>query len=328
MTTASALALSLIHLVPLAPNALAQDAPPPAAIDKSRYSPYPAQDFPNQVFFGDTHLHTSYSTDAGMVGATLGPEDAYRFARGETVISSTGVPARLRRPHDLLVVADHSENLGLAPAIAESNPELLANPWGKEQHDLTKSGLPGGIKAYENWMATTAKRVDPLKDLTGLKKSLWQKVTAAADKYNSPGRFTAFIGFEWTSMPNGNNLHRVVVFRDGKDKADQIIPYSQYDSFDAEDLWKWMTAYEQSTGGKLLAIPHNGNLSNGLMFDDVTYTSKQPMDRDYAERRQRREPLYEITQMKGDGETHPLANRRVRHLRALGQGELRGRTAY
>jgi hypothetical protein len=147
--------------------------------------------------------------------------------------------------------------------------------------------------------------VDPLKDMVGLKKSMWEKVTAAAEKYNTPGLFTAFIGFEWTSMPNGNNLHRNVVFRDGKDKADQIIPFSQYDSFDPEDLWKWMAAYEQKTGGKALAIPHNGNLSSGLMFDDVTYT-KKPLDSDYAKKRSMWEPLFEITQMKGDSETHPL----------------------
>jgi hypothetical protein len=283
----------------------AQDAPPPKVTKAQiKYSPYTEQDFPNQVFYGDTHLHTSYSTDAGMVGCTLGPEDAYRFARGETVTSSTGVPARLRRPLDFLVVADHSENLGLAPAIAESNPDLLKNEWGKMEHDLVKSGLEGGIKAYDNWMATTAKQEDPLADMTGLKKSMWQRITEAAEKYNTPGLFTAFIGFEWTSMPNGNNLHRNVIFRDGKEMADTIVPFSQYDSFDPEDLWNWMADYETNTGGKLLALAHNGNLSNGLMFDDVTFT-KKPLDRDYAERRQRWEPLYEITQMKGDGEAHP-----------------------
>jgi len=282
----------------------AQDAPGPTD-KKIKYSPYPGQDYPNQVFYGDTHLHTSYSTDAGMVGCTLGPEDAYRFAMGETVISSTGVPARLNRPLDFLVVSDHAENLGLSPAIAESNPKLLANKWGKMEHDLVKSGQEGGIKAYDNWMATTAKQEDPLKDMPELMAEMWGKEIDAAEKYNSPGRFTAFIGYEWTSMPNGNNLHRNIIFRDGGDKARQVVPFSQYDSFDAEDLWKWMDAYEKKTGGKLLAIPHNGNLSSGLMFDDVTYTGK-PLTKEYALRRQQREPLYEITQMKGDGESHPL----------------------
>jgi hypothetical protein len=277
-----------------------------AHIDREiKYSPYPGEDYPNQVFYGDTHLHTAYSTDAGMVGCTLGPEDAYRFARGETVISSTGVPARLNRPLDFLVVSDHAENLGLAPAIAQSNPKLLENAWGKMEHDLVKSGQEGGIKAYENWMEKTGKREDPLKDMPELAAEMWQREVDAAEKYNAPGQFTAFIGYEWTSQPKGNNLHRNVIFRDGGDKARQVVPFSQYDSFDPEDLWAWMQGYEAKTGGKLLAIPHNGNLSNGLMFDDVTFTGK-PLDRDYAERRRKWEPLYEITQMKGDGESHPL----------------------
>jgi hypothetical protein len=283
--------------------ALAQDAPGPSS-KEIEYSPYPGEDFPNRVFFGDTHLHTSYSTDAGMVGCTLGPEDAYRFAMGETVTSSTGVPARLNRPLDFLVVSDHAENLGLAPAIAESNPKLLENEWGKKEHDLVKSGQEGALLAYESWMEKNATQDDPLADMPELAAEMWQKIIAAAENYNAPGHFTAFIGYEWTSMPNGNNIHRNVIFRDGADKASQVVPFSQYDSFDPEDLWSWMQAYEKKTGGRLLAIPHNGNLSNGLMFDDVTYAGK-PLTQDYAERRRKWEPVYEITQMKGDGEAHP-----------------------
>lgn len=288
----------------LASSASAQDAPGPSA-KKIKYSPYPGQDYPNQVFFGDTHLHTSYSTDAGMVGCTLTPEDAYRFAMGEEVTSSTGVPARLNRPLDFLVVSDHAENLGLAPAIAVSDPNLLENEWGKEQHDLVKSGIEGAIKAYENWMAKNAARDNPLADMPQMVETYWQKVIEVADKYNTPGRFTAFIGYEWTSMPDGNNIHRNVIFRDGGDKAGQVIPFSQYDSFDPEDLWNWMDAYEKKTGGRLLAIPHNGNLSNGLMFDDRTYTG-DPLSEAYAKRRMTKEPIYEVTQMKGDGESHPM----------------------
>jgi len=281
------------------------DAPPP--VDREiEYSPYPEETFPNNVYFGDTHLHTSFSADAGMIGNTLGPDEAYRFAKGETVTSSTGLQARLRRPLDFLVVADHSENLGLAPAIADSNPDLLANEWGKMEHDLLKEGgLDGALEAYENWMAKNATQDDPLAELTDLKAEMWHNITEAAEQHNDPGLFTAIIGYEWTSMPNGNNLHRNVIFRDGKDKADQVIPFSQYDSFDAEDLWDWMQMYEDTTGGQVLAIPHNGNLSNGLMFDDVTF-SGDPLSEDYAARRQQWEPVYEVTQMKGDGETHPM----------------------
>ena len=285
--------------------ALAVEYPMATADRTIKYSPYPGEDFPNQVFFGDTHLHTSYSTDAGMVGCTLTPEDAYRFAMGESVTSSTGLPARLNRPLDFLVVSDHAENLGLAPAIAESNPDLLKNPWGKEQHDLVMSGTEGALKAYENWMEKNATQDDPLADMPQLVKSMWENVVDAAEKYNSPGRFTAFIGYEWTSMPGGNNMHRNVIFRGGGENAKQVIPFSQYDSFDPEDLWKWMEEYEKKFGERLLAIPHNGNLSNGLMFDDKTYTG-DPLSVEYAKRRMKWEPIYEVTQMKGDGEAHPM----------------------
>ena len=140
--------VSTLSALALCAGALAQDAPPPSD-KKVNYSPYPQQNFPNRVFFGDTHLHTSYSTDAGMIGNTLGPEEAYRFARGETVKSSTGLPARLGRPFDFLVVTDHSENLGLAPMIAESNAELLKTEFGRKVHDLVKAGK--GFEAYDAW---------------------------------------------------------------------------------------------------------------------------------------------------------------------------------
>jgi len=293
-----------------APPAEAQDAPAPAT-RKVNYSPYPAQTFPNRVYFGDTHLHTSYSADAGMAGAIVGPEEAYQFARGEEVKSNSGLPVKLSRPLDFLVIADHAENLGLAPMIAESNPALLKSEWGKKVHDLAKTGtIEGQGAAFNMWIAAMQELKDPFKGQEEtMARPAWKRLTAAAEKYNEPGRFTAIIGFEWTSGPNGDNLHRNVLFRDGKDKADQIIPLSYYDTGDPEDLWAWMAAYEKKTGGRMLAIPHNGNLSNGLMFDDVTLTTKKPLDRDYAERRMRWEPIYETTQPKGDGETHPALSR-------------------
>lgn len=267
------------------------------------YSPYLQDDFPNQVFFGDTHLHTSYSADAGMVGATTTPDDAYRFAKGEEVLSSQGIPARLQRPLDFLVVADHAENLGLAVALAGDDPVLQTNDWGRQIADIyAPRTIDAQTQAYEFWMEASG-GVDPLAG-SPFGATMWQQVTAAAERHNQPGAFTAFIGFEWTSMPNGNNLHRVVIFRDDAEHANQIVPISAYDTEDPEDLWTWMQNYEELTGGSVLAIPHNGNLSNGLMFDDVTM-SGEPIDADYAARRMRWEPLYEITQIKGDGETHP-----------------------
>jgi hypothetical protein len=307
----------------LSAEALAQDVPGPSS-KKVQYSPYPEETFPDQVFFGDTHLHTSYSTDAGMVGNTLGPEEALRCSRGETVTSSHGLPVKLKRPLDFTVVADHAENLGLAPAIATSDAVLLKNAWGKQIHDAVKAGDP--TKAFDMWIAATNARKDPLAG-SELAKTYWNKATAASEKYNEPGRFTAFIGFEWTSMPDGNNIHRNVVFRDGKAKADTILPLSAYDTDDPEELWKWMADYEKKTGGRLLAIAHNGNMSNGLMFDDVTLTSKQPLDRAYAENRTKWEPIYEMTQIKGTGEQHPslapndeLANFEIWDSATLGAG--------
>jgi hypothetical protein len=270
---------------------------------KAEYSPYLNYNYPDRVFFGDTHTHTSFSTDAGMVGNVLGPDEAYRFAKGEIVTSSAGVRARLLRPLDWLVVADHAENLGLAPLIAESDATLMTNDWGREVHDMVKAGDSG--EAYGAWGARMNTRDDPLAGMDDLTRTMWERLTEAAEAHNEPGRFTAFIGYEWTSSPGGNNLHRNVVFRDGKDHADEVLPLSQYDTQNPEDLWVWMANYEARTGGSVLAIAHNGNLSNGLMFDDVTFTGDL-LTREYAERRSLWEPLHEVTQMKGDAETHPM----------------------
>jgi len=287
-----------------ATGAVAQDAPGPTD-KKVEYSPYLEENYPNRVFFGDTHLHTAYSADAGMVGCTLGPDDAYRFAKGEQVTSSQGVPARLQRPLDFLVVSDHAENLGLAVALAEDSPVLKENDWGREIAEIyAPKTTDAQIKSYEYWMEATYTGDDPLAG-TPFGQTMWQRVTEAAERHNQPGAFTAFIGFEWTSQPNGTNMHRNVIYRDGKDLADQVVPISSYDTDDPEKLWAWMQDYEDKTGGKLLAIPHGGNLSNGLMFDDTTLSGKA-LTEDYAKRRMAYEPLYEITQIKGDGEAHPL----------------------
>lgn len=267
---------------------------------KIEYSPYVEDHFPNRVYFGDTHLHTSWSTDAGMVGASLGPDEAYRVSRGEEVTSHLGWKVKLIRPLDFIVVSDHAENLGLADYIRRSDPIILSNKTGKKWHDLNKSGK--GYDAFIEWLRSDDK---DLINEPRMMQSVWSKVVANADKYYQPGVFTTFHGFEWTSMPTGNNLHRVVIFRDAGDKTSQVLPYSMYDSVDPEDLWDYMAGYEQKTGGQVLAIPHNGNLSNGLMFDTKTYSGK-PLTQAYAETRSRFEPLYEATQQKGDGEAHPF----------------------
>jgi hypothetical protein len=272
-----------------------------------------AAGYPTQVFWGDTHLHTAMSMDAGAFGNRLGIEDAYRFARGEEVKASSGQPAKLSRPLDFLVVADHSDNMGFFPDLFAGKPEVLADPTGRKWSDMVKAGE--GNAAALDIIDRFSRGTFP-KDLmyypgTPAYGAAWKQTLDAAEKYNAPGKFTAFIGYEWTSqVPPGNNLHRVVIYRDGADKAGQTEPFTTYPpagSTTPEDLWKVLKAYEDKTGGKVLAIAHNGNLSNGQMFPwDINPASKQPLDRRYAETRIRWEPLYEITQIKGDGEAHPV----------------------
>ena len=209
-------------------------------VGEKEYSPYLNIGYPQRVFWGDTHTHTSFSTDAGMVGNRLGPDEAYRFARGEIVVSSNGTRARLQRPLDFLVIADHAENLGLAPMIAEKNPDLLKLDFGKQIANLVYDGKWG--EAYALWGAGMQTGQDPLKCKEALTRSMWERLTASAEKFNEPGRFTAMIGFEWTSSPGGNNLHRNVLFRDGKGKADQVIPISNYDSSTHKE---WMSVVSQ-----------------------------------------------------------------------------------
>jgi len=274
------------------------------------YSPYAGRNYPTRVLWGDTHHHTANSGDAFAAGNRLTPEQSYRLARGEEGVTSTGIPAKLSRPLDFLVVSDHAEGLGLMQEVYKGNPAFVSDPKLAEWNKGMQAG--GEAAAQVQTEIVKAQATDtlpgPIKDpkiIGPVMKSVWQQYTATAEKYNEPGRFTAMIGYEWTSVPGGNNLHRNVLFRDGKDRADQVFPFSSWQSEDPEKLWAWMDAYENKTGGSLLAIPHNGNLSNGRMFE-LTDFSGQPLTRDYAARRARWEVLQEIIQTKGNSETHPL----------------------
>ncbi len=268
------------------------------------YSPYAGRNYPDDVLFGDTHFHTNLSFDAGLVGTSLGVDEGFRFARGEKVISNTGQPVQLIRPLDFLVITDHSEFIGLATMIQASDPVLLADPWGRWMHERFNAGPEGRMEAFQDIMARSLSGENPFSSEDAA-RNIWNYVVEKTDTYNEPGRFTAMAGFEWSSTPGGNNLHRVVIFRDGADKTSRTMPYSMFDSDDPEDLWRYLAAYEDEVGGQALAIPHNGNLSNGLMFAQ-TRLNGLAITREYAEMRSRWEPAYEATQMKGDGETHPL----------------------
>ena len=270
---------------------------------KKEYSPYVNRDYPQNVYWGDSHVHTSYSWDAGLVGNTLGPDEAYRFAKGEQVISSTNIPAKLVRPLDWIVVADHAESLGVSVLIERSDPAILASDIGKTTHDLLKAGDADGAMAH--WALNVIfTGIDPLKD-PKLTQTIWGEIVDSAEKHNDPGKFTAFIGYEWSGAPQGNNLHRVLIMRGNGEQAKQVLPFGSYDSSDPEDLWTWMEQYTQKTGDEIFAIAHNGNLSNGTMFALETQKG-EAIDSEYAGRRNKWEPLYEVTQIKGDGEAHPL----------------------
>lgn len=297
------LLFALIAAIPF--SAHAQDVPDWNPGNRE-YSPYPLEDFPNQVLFGDTHLHTSYSVDAGMIGNVLGPAEAYRFAKGEAVTSSMGVPAKLIRPLDFLMVADHAEALGVAPMIARSDPVLLKSPLGRELHDLVKQDTAESRgAAFSLYTKNLIEGTNDLAVSTEIPVGPWEEIVDAAEAANDPGNFTALIGFEFSASTPGGSIHRIVMFRDDKDVANAQIPLSAAIDSNPEVLWSWMDEVESRTGGSLLSIPHNGNQSNGLMFDDVKFNSDEPIDPQYAAMRQRFEPVYETTQMKGDGEAHP-----------------------
>ena len=277
---------------------------------KPPYSPYAGRNFPTRPFFGDTHLHTSLSMDAGAFGARLGPKDAYRFAKGEEVTASSGQRVKLSRPLDFMVVADHSDNMGFFPDLFAGNPKVLEDPTGRRWYDMVQSGK-GADAAIEIIIAfSQGKFPKKLMYLPGTSayRSAWQETIKAADEANEPGRFTAFIGYEWTSNTGGNNLHRNIIFRESGAKASLVEPFTVYPPMGSDnprDLWKWMAESEAKTGSEVLALAHNGNLSNGLMFPIIESFTGKPIDRAYAEGRMRWEPLYEATQIKGDGETHP-----------------------
>ena len=312
------LSLALLSLPGIA---MASDigTPTPDALVKGSYpgkgySPYAERDFPSNVYWGDTHLHTGLSLDAGLFGNILTHEDAYRFARGEQITASGGVKARLGRPLDWLVISDHSDMMGIATDIQKGTPNILEDPKGKEWHEgFKKGGKAAGEAAFDlitnfSQMTIPEKLVSDYSPGSEVYNNLWYDITKTADRFNDPGKFTALIGFEWTSVPKGFNLHRNVILRDNGDRARQVVPLTTQPPVGTQnplDLYKWLDDYEKKTGGQAFAISHNGNLSNGWMFPtEITYAGGK-VDKNYVQLRAKWEPLYEVTQIKGDGETHP-----------------------
>ena len=313
--TQSIVAMLSMAVLALPGMALASDAGIPSsevlsnAYKGKSYSPYAGRSFPSRPLFGDSHVHTGNSFDAGAMGATLSPEDAHRFARGEEVVSSTGIPVKLSRPLDWLVVADHSDNMGFVMDLKAGAPHLLSDPQGKDWYNRIMAGEGGKVAFEMVGMFATGRFPASLSYKPDSKpfKAVWQRTIDAAEQYNEPGRYTALHGYEWTSLIKGNNMHRVVIYRDGAEKVSQMMPYTTYapeGSPDPRDLWKMLSIYEQKTGGDILAIAHNGNLSNGIMFPFEAQWNGNKLDEEYVTQRIKWEPLYEVTQIKGDGEAH------------------------
>ncbi|MBW2338297.1 MAG: DUF3604 domain-containing protein [Deltaproteobacteria bacterium] len=315
------LAVSLIAILIISQPVAASDAGTPTADMLSNaytgkvYSPYAKRGIPERPLWGDSHLHTALSMDAGLFGNRLSPREAYRFARGEEVVSSTGQAVRLSRPLDWLVVADHSDGMGFFGDIAAGKPELMAFEQSARWIKAIEEGGDAAVQASLDLItAFSNDKMDP--EMFALYspgskpyKNLWEKVIDDAEAFNDPGRFTAFIGFEWTSLIEGNNMHRVVMMRDGAIRARQVVPFTMtapQGSPDPRDLWKYMANYENKTEGEVLAIAHNGNLSNGIMFPLEAQWNGTELDETYVTQRNKWEPLYEATQIKGDGEAHPF----------------------
>lgn len=261
---------------------------------------------PNNVYFGDTHLHTSYSPDAFLMGnQSADPDTAYRYAKGFPVVHPYHkARVQIGTPLDFLVVSDHGEFMGVIPNILKGNPVVANTETGKRYKKMFAEGK--SLEVFGELIAQI-NRVKPISpDLVNEKisRTIWGEIMTAADKHNEPGKFTAFMGWEWSSTPGGANLHRVVVMREGKDKGEQFIPYTSLDSDKPEDLWKWLENTSNKTGANFLAIPHNSNISQGLMFP-LQDSYGKVISKEYAETRMRHEPIVEMTQIKGDSETHP-----------------------
>ena len=274
-----------------------------ANLTKPQFSPYASRNFPTRVLWGDTHLHTAISVDAGTMNR-VGQEDAFRFARGEEITTTHGLRVKLSRPLDFLVISDHAEMYGLMPQLLSGDPQVLATEIGRKWYAELITGDQDRIFATAmEIVASLSKEEPPFKNDKAV-RSAWNAYTALADRYNDPGRFSAIIGFEYTTM-GGNNLHRNVLFRGDAAEANRMVPFSQFDSQNPEDLWKFLDSFQKNTGAEVLAIPHNGNLSNGRMFSVLTFGGKA-LTRELAELRASLEPVIEVTQIKGDSEAHPV----------------------
>ena len=271
-----------------------------------------------EVYFGDTHIHTSWSADAFSLGQNIlaDPDTAHRWAMGLPVIHPhTRARVRIGTPLDFLVVADHAEYLGMLVSVIEERDEIVQTDAGKRIVEVYRddgfSGLFNKI-VFPMFLDTPGSELEEL-NTSRLRRLMWTDHVAFSERYNRPGAFTSLIGWEWTALPNladegDANYHRVIMTDADQKIAEQFIPFSARDSERAEDLWAWLDKTESRTGARFVSIPHNSNLSRGMMFPEVD-ESGQPITAEYARFRMRWEPVMEMTQVKGDSETHPELSR-------------------
>jgi len=251
------------------------------------------------VYFGDLHIHTSWSLDAFAFGVRVGPEDAYRYVRGESIEHVSGRPIQMQGPPlDFIALTEHANYMGVPTAALEEGTEIRALPL--IQGLLSADAAVNGAAMAELFAGISTDTLIPELRNDAVVESTWERIIQLADRHTVPGEFTAFVAYEYTSMPGGQNLHRNVVFR-GSDVPRR--PFSTFDSQKPEDLWGWMDR-SRKTGSDLIAIPHNANGSNGLMYEKVDQAGR-PIDASYAEIRLRNEPVSEVLQIKGQSETHP-----------------------
>ena len=290
LTPAMAAKQGPVGLVPTADDAGAMAA-------MRSYSPYAGRGFPTQVYWGDTHVHTDNSLDARGLGVVLVVEDALRFARGVEVVSTGGIPFKLSRPLDWVAITDHSDGMGAMKEIISGNPNLLKDSTVRDWHDRINQGGDEAFKATMDVIIAFSEGKTPkvVLDET-FQQTVWDDYLDTVEAYNDPGTFTALNGYEWTTTEKGKNLNRNLIYRDGQVRAQQMAPYTTAESFNPEDLWTWMETYEEKTRGQVLALAHNGNLSNGIMFPvETNPATGKPLDGDYARRRAEWEPLYVLT---------------------------------
>ncbi len=263
-----------------------------------------AQD--TNLYWGDTHLHSSYSPDAYLMqNRSADPDTAYRYAKGYPVIHPYHrMRIQIETPLDFLVLSDHGEFMGVIPLLLQGDERVAGTETGKRYLEWVEQGRE--IEMFGELIAQVNKVVPPNPDLNNpeINAFVWGEIMAAADRNYEPGKFTAFMGWEWSSTPQGQNLHRVVVMRGSKENGETFLPYTSLDSDQPEDLWAWLTETAEKADTDFLAIPHNSNISGGLMFPLVD-SDGNGVDADYAKLRMRWEPIVEMTQIKGDSETHP-----------------------